>query len=199
MLLSESLKNKNPLLDLSGADSKVLDTAYKDLINYLKVHWNLVGEKGANYKLVDKLHDYFHENPGELEEFIDVWTGLWIKKWGERVKLLLGEDESKRWSRKSRIISKAEPLWVKMKNREEAKDIVIETLIKNGEICGTSILAENLLKMELGLTCGKSFPNDHERLLNVLNNALRRAREISKSKGPLIFVKINKKFFQQLG
>jgi len=62
MLLSESLKNRNPLLDLSGTDSKVLDTAYQDFVNYLKVHWNLVGEKGADYKLVDKLHDYFHEN-----------------------------------------------------------------------------------------------------------------------------------------
>jgi len=199
-LLSESLKSRNPLLDLRGTDSKVLHTAYQDFINYLKVHWNLVGEKGAKYKLVDRLNDYFHEKPDELEEFIDVWTGLWMKKWNERVKLLIGENSSKRWSRTSRLLAKAEPLWIKLKNREEAKEIVIETLIKNGEICGTSILAENLLKMELGLSANKkSFSNERERLLNIVNNALRRAREISKSKGPLIFVKLNKKFFQQLG
>jgi len=89
---------------------------------------------------------------------------------------------------------------MKLKNREEAKEIVVKTLVRNGEICGTSILAENLLKMELGsIPCRKPFPNDRETVLNVLNNALRKARELSKSRGPLIFVKLNKKFFRQLG
>lgn len=197
LLLSRSLKNKRPLLDLYGTDSRVLRIAHQDFINYLKVHWGLVGEKGAEYKLVDKLHDYFHEKPDELERFINVWTGLWIKKWSERVRLLIGKDDRKRWSKMNRALRKAEPLWVKFKNRKEAKDVVIETLVKNGEICGTSILAENLLKMELSsLANKKTGLNERERLLNVVNNALRRAREISRSKGPLIFVRLNKRFFQ---
>ncbi|MGC9346468.1 MAG: hypothetical protein ACP5ER_06750, partial [Candidatus Bathyarchaeales archaeon] len=63
------------------------------------------------------------------------------------------------------------------------------------EICGTSILAENLLKMELG---GKrrKYSNEKECALNVVNNALRKARGLARSKGPLIFVKIDKGYYQ---
>ena len=44
----------------------------------------------------------------------------------------------------------AEPLWRKIEHKQELQEVVVSTLIKNGEICGTEILAENLLKMELG-------------------------------------------------
>jgi hypothetical protein len=44
----------------------------------------------------------------------------------------------------------AEPLWRKIERKQELQEVVVSTLIKNGEVCGTEILAENLLKMELG-------------------------------------------------
>ena len=45
LLLLESLKRKNPLLDLEGMDRKVLQIAYEDLLNYLKTVWNISGFK----------------------------------------------------------------------------------------------------------------------------------------------------------
>jgi hypothetical protein len=75
------------------------------------------------------------------------------------------------------------------------EDIVTSTLIKNGEICGTSILAENLLKMELGSE-KKTYTNDKEQVVNAVNNALTKARELTQSKGPLIFVKVDKGYYQ---
>jgi hypothetical protein len=74
-------------------------------------------------------------------------------------------------------------------------DVVVLTLVKNGEICGTTILAENLLKMELGEEKREYF-NDEEEILNVVNDALRKARELTQSKGPLIFVKVDKGYYQ---
>ena len=193
-LLSEKLKERNPLIDLFGSDRKVLQIACEDLTNYLKVHWNLVGKEANECELVDMLEKLFNEDPNELEEFLDVWTGIWFKKWKERVKLLIGNENSYRWNKVTKILNNAEPLWRKLSNRQEMQEVLTSTLIRNGEICGTSILAENLLKMELGEK-KKKYLNEEEHVVNVVNNALRKARELARSKGPLIFVKIDKGYY----
>jgi len=194
VLLSEKLKNKNPMLDIFGADRKVLQIACQDLTNYLKVHWNLVGKEANECELADKLEEFYQNEPKELEEFLELWTGIWLKKWGERVKLLIGEEDSKRWDKMTKILKNAEPLWRRLVNRREMQEVVISTLIKNGEICGTSILAENLLKMELGEN-KKKYTTEEEHVLNIVNNTLRKARELTRSKGPLIFVRIDKGYY----
>ena len=195
ILLSEKLKEKNPLLDVFGSDRKVLQIACNDLTNYLKVHWQLIGREENEYELADKIEEFYKENPKEMEEFLEVWTGMWLKKWNERVKLLIGNQEARRWNKVTKVLNKAQPLWRKLRNRHEMQEIVASTLIKNGEICGTSILAENLLKMELGGSKEK-YSNDEELVLNVVNSTLRKARELSQSRGPLIFVKIDKGYYE---
>jgi len=194
-LLSEKLKDLNPTLDVFGSDRKVLQIACQDLTNYLKVHWNLVGKEANECELAERLEKLFNENPSELEEFLGIWTGIWFKKWKERVKLLIGNENSNKWNRVTKILSNAEPLWRKLSNRQEMQEVVTFTLIKNGEICGTSILAENLLKMELGEKSRVRLDGE-EQVVNVVNNALRRARELARSKGPLIYVKIDKGYYQ---
>ncbi|MEM2953614.1 MAG: hypothetical protein QXU21_04990 [Candidatus Bathyarchaeia archaeon] len=194
MLLSEKLKNKNPMLDILGSDRKILHIACQDLTNYLRVHWNIIGKEASEYELTEKLEEFYQKEQKELEEFIDLWTGIWLKKWNERVKLLIGDEDSKKWNRITKIINNAEPIWRKLPNRRELQEVVISTLIKNGEICGTLILSENLLKMELG-EHRRKYANTKEQTLNVLNNTLRKARELARSKGPLIFVKIDKGYY----
>jgi len=195
ILLSEKLKDKNPLLNILGSDRKVLQIACQDLTNYLKVHWDLVGKEANECEVVEKLEKFFNESPNELSEFLEVWTGIWLRKWKERVKLLIGNENSKRWNRVTKILNNAEPMWGTLSNRQEMEDLIASTLIKNGEICGTSILAENLLKMELGEE-KEEYSNDEEQVLNVVNNTLRKARELTQSSGPLIFVKVDKAYYQ---
>ena len=194
-LMSEKFLEKNPLIDVLSADHKVLQIACQDLTNYLKIHWDLVGRDANSCEVVERLEKIFEEDPQELEEFLSVWTGIWLKKWEERVKLLIGNENSKRWNNVTRILKNAEPIWSSLSNRREMEDVVISTLIKNGEICGTSILAENLLKMELG-DDKKQYADDKEQIINVVNNALRKTRELIQSKGPLIFVKVDKGYYE---
>jgi hypothetical protein len=196
LLLSQCLKDHNPLLDLQGSDRRVLQIACEDLVNFLKVHWELVGQQDGDYDFIDKVHKYFEENSEEFSQFVSIWAGLWIKKWNERVKLLIGSDATPRWSKVNKQLRNAEPLWRQIKRRGEMKDILVESLVKNGEICGTSIMAENLLKLELGAHEEKQhWTSEQERLLNLVNVTLRKARQLSYSKGPLIFVRIDKKYF----
>jgi len=194
-LMSEKLKDRNPMLDILGSDRKVLQIACQDLTNYLKVHWNLIGKEANDCEIVEKLERIHSENPNELEEFLGIWTGIWFKKWKERVKLLIGNDNSNRWNKVTEILNKSEPLWRRLSNSREMQEIVTLTLIKNGEICSTSILAENLLKMELGEK-KREYLSEEEQVMNAVNNALRRARELTRSAGPLIYVKIDKGYYQ---
>jgi len=194
ILLSERLKEIDPTMNVFGSDRKVLQIACQDLTNYLKVHWNLVGKEANECELVDRLEKFFNENPNELEEFLGVWMGIWFKKWKERVKLLIGNENSNRWNKATKILSNAEPLWRKLSNRQEMQELVTSTLIKNGEICGTSILAENLLKMELGEK-SREYTSEEQQTMNLVNNTLRKARELTRSKGPLIYVKIDKGYY----
>jgi hypothetical protein len=195
ILLSEKLKDKNPMLDTLGSDRKVLQISCQDLTNYLKVHWELVGKEANDCDIVEKLERIFNETPTELSEFLDVWAGIWLRKWAERVKLLIGNENSKKWSRTTRILNNGEAMWGKLSKRQEMEEVIISTLVKNGEVCGTSILAENLLKMELGED-EKEYTSDEEQVVNVVNNTLRKARELAQSKGPLIFVKVDKGYYQ---
>ena len=195
MLLSDKLKERNPMLDVFGSDRKVLQIACQDFTNYLKVHWDLIGKEANECEIVERLEKIFNENPSELGEFLGVWTGMWLGKWKERVRLLIGDENSKRWNRVTRILENAESAWRRLSNRQEMQEVITNTLIKNAEICGTSILAENLLKMELGEE-KTNCRNEEERILNVLNATLSKARELAQSRGPLIFVKVDKGYYQ---
>ena len=197
IMLGEKLKDADPALDIMGSDRKVLQVACQDFTNYLKFHWNLIGKEANQCELVEKLEKLFKEDAAELEAFLTVWTGIWFKKWKERVKLLIGNQNANKWNKMSKTLADVEPMWRKIEQKQELQEVVVSTLIKNGEVCGTEILAENLLKMELGEKNLQDF-NDKERLFATLNNALRKAREMAQSRGPLIFVKIDKGYYNAL-
>ena len=194
VMLAEKLRDADPALNITGSDRKVLQVAGEDLTNYLKYHWNLIGNEASQCELVERLEHLFKENPTELEEFLTIWIGMWFKKWKERVKLLIGNQSANRWSRVSKTLSNAEPYWKNLEHKQELREIVAATLIKNGEICGTEILSDNLLKMELGEKRAQCL-SDREQVFFILNNALRKARDMAQSKGPLIFVKIDKGYY----
>jgi hypothetical protein len=194
MMIAEKLKDADPALDITGSDRKVLQVACEDLTNYLKYHWDLIAKEANQCEIVERLEQFFKENPAELEEFLAIWSGIWFKKWKERVKLLIGDQNANKWAKVSKNLSNAEPLWKQLENKQELREIVAATLIKNGEICGTEILSENLIKMELGEK-RVQYLRDRERICIVVNNALRRAREMAQSKGPLIFVKVDKGYY----
>lgn len=195
IILNEKLKEADPALDLMGSDRKVLQVAFQDFTNYLKFHWNLIGKEANNFELVEKMERFFKENPAEMEAYLTVWTGIWLKKWKERVKLLIGNQNTNKWSKVAKTLADSEPLWKKLERKQEIIELVVSTLIKNGEICGIEILSENLLKMELGERKNAVILNEKEHILAVLNSALHKAREMAQSKGPLIFVKIDKGYY----
>jgi len=194
IMIGEKLREADSALDILGSDRKVLQVACEDFTNYVKFHWELMGKETCQLELADKLEQIFKEDHVEFEEFVNVWIGVWFKKWKERVKLLIGEGNASKWSKVTKTINNAEPLWRTLEGKQEIRELIVTTLIKNGEICGTEILSENLLKMELGEK-RVQYLSDKERVIIAVNNALRKGRDMAQSKGPLIFVKIDKGYY----
>jgi hypothetical protein len=194
MILGEKLKESDPALDIMGSDRKVLQVACQDFTNYLKFHWNLIGKEANQCELVERIDKLQKEDTAELDAFLTLWASIWLKKWKERVKLLIGNQNASKWNKMSKTLQDAEPLWRRIEHKQELLEVVEATLIKNGEICGTEILSENLIKIDLGERNLKDA-NNQELIITTLNNALRRAREMAQSKGPLIFVKVDKGYY----
>lgn len=196
LLLSESLKKRKPQLDLGGADKKILCIAIEDLKNYLKVHWKLIGKETAESELRKKVHQYFHNRIEELEEFVDLWAGMWMRKWNERVKLVIGNEKHPRLKNVHEVSGESKFKWKRPKNWSEMEEMAIEALIRNGEICGTSALAGSLLKSENVQSAQRK--NHRNGLLVFVNNLFKRARQLSRSKGPLMFVRVDESFWNVL-
>jgi hypothetical protein len=196
LLLSESLRKRAPQLDLGGADRKILHIAIEDLNNYLKVHWKLIGNKTAQSELREKVDKYFRERIEELEELVDFWAGMWMKKWNERVKLVIGDEEHRHLKNIHDFSGESKSKWRRMRSWQEIEEMAIEALIRNGEVCGTSVMAERLLSSEFGQHGQQKF--DRDDLMVVVNNLFKRARQLSKSGGPLMFIRIDKRFWDVL-
>lgn len=193
LLLLESLRNRNLHLDLQGTDKRILRIASQDFMNYLKFHWKLTSQEITQPEFTERIRRYLDEKPEELKEFLNIWSGIWMKKWDERVRLVTETEESQRLRRNHKRLSQVEPIWRQLRNHSEIEDIIVEALIRNGEICGTSILAENLLKNELASRIKrKNSSNRFEDLLDITNKALTKVRHLSRSKGTTIFIIIRK-------
>jgi hypothetical protein len=194
-ILSKKIKDAEPTIDIMGRDRKVFHVASQDLTNYLKFISNTTNKDSDNADAVDQLHK---GDSAEIESFLTVWTGLWLKKWKERFNLLLGQNNQTEQSKTADPMAKVEFMWTRLACRYELTGIIVSELIKNAEICGTTIIAENIIKTELQRKQTDQNINNKEQTFAILSGALRRAREMAQRAGPLVFIKIDKSYYCQV-
>ncbi len=195
MLLSAKLKEAEPTLDLLGADRKVLKIAYQDFKNYekflsFKSDKTLESPESTQVKMQVPEKEYLEE----VGAFLSAWTNFWLKKWKQRFSLILGQTDVKQQNAPPEATAKAQTAWTKLTAREEMIEMIAFTLIKNSEVCGTSIIAGDILRSELlknpdlDVDCAKQ-------VLTLLNTALIRAHETSKRAGPFVGIKVDKNYY----
>lgn len=194
ILLAKKLLEAEPLLDLQGSDCKLFQVAYQDFANYLKFSWKPDGDDATGFDVATRIEQYLSMDSAEVETFIHVWAGMWLEKWKTRVRLFFGNDGKRELGQVAKTITDAEPLWGKLGCKNELIEMVVSTLIRHGEICGTQIFAQYILKLELSKMANMDVSNT-EQLFAVLNSALRRAHETAMQIGPLMYVKVDKAYF----
>jgi hypothetical protein len=196
VLLSRKLKEAEPTLDILGADRKVLQVACQDFASYLKFLSSASDKKTLSLEV--KLVGRFSKKPSaEVGAFVTVWIGMWLKKWKERFSLLIGQTIQKQTCSGNEAVAEANSFWAKLDCREELVEMVVSALIRNSEVCGTRIIAEDILKQEMRKMVNQDV-SDKQQLLTVLNNALYRAREVSQRIGPLVSIKVEKNYYSEV-
>ncbi len=187
LLIADKIEKLDPTLNVKGADRKMVQLACKDFSNYIKFD-----QKSAYKYSLTEIEKYSKNHLQELKSFLTIWTGKWMEKWQERVKLLVGNQSKEEFSEHCSTLAKSQPLWEKLNCKDELMDIVLSELINNGEICATTIIAEYIIKTNL---TDDYLELNSEKTINFLSKVIHRANEISKRNGPLMFVEINKTYY----
>lgn len=195
-MLSKKIREIAPTLDIEGADHKVFQTACEDLANYLRyMNWSGMDKETGILSKLDKIPLFHRKEKTELECFLTFWTHIWFEKWNKRVSLLIGNN-NKNVPKSCDKQAKVDALWANLECRDEMRTNVINTLIKHSEICGTRLIAENILKSIIAQKSEKDI-NDIAQLMSILTTALSNARKLSQTAGPLISIKIDKGYYCQ--
>lgn len=185
LLIMNELKRIEPSLNLQREDKRLLQICCADFRNY------------SDYLVNLTIGDYHVEEDKEMEkivEFIQMWVKGWWKKYKERVKVTIMK--SPRFE-----ASKTRQKGIKMMYKFTEKEIsdinkaVIQTLIKNGEVCCTEILADSIFKGVLGRYSEK-MEWTQEKKLNLMASIIREAKRMSYVHGPLVFIKPDKKYYE---
>ena len=187
-LIEEKIAIADLALDLQGSDQKMLRLACKDFNNYMKFQHN------SSYRIeLDQLEKISQKESLELEAFLTVWVARWLKKWQERVKLLIGKQKKNESSEDAKNLKNSEPICQTLEHKTELIEIAQSTLINKGEICASELLAEHVLKIELANNALDI--SDKGQAITFLCNLIHRVNEISKNNCPLLFVEVNKSYY----
>jgi hypothetical protein len=194
-LLAKKMQQAEPTLDIENADRKVYQIACQDLSSYFKVTLTQNGQLKDDCALDNKIQRMLKEDAAEVESFLTVWTSAWLKKWKQRVKLLVANQTQPQTNcvEAPKPTADVEAMWMSLQGKQEMIDMIVFSLVRNAEICGTKILAENIIKKELSEVTENV--NAKEQVLTLLSNALRAARQMTQGGGPLIYVKVDKKYY----
>jgi hypothetical protein len=192
--IAGKIVESDPALDIQGSDRKMLKIAHQDFINYAKFVFGPSGAKTNNREVAKKIARFLENDHAEVEAFVGIWAGLWLKKWRQRVKLVLDVQNKASPAETSKSKPTKQASLEELENEPEAIAMIVSALIRNAEICGTEIMAENLLKVELMMTKGLSLSKE-ERFFAVVTGALKYAHELVSCSSPMIFVKVDKSYF----
>jgi len=189
--LTEELRDKVPPEYFETAKGIALG----DLVNYLKNYWGLVGGENVHQELMSKIRFYSSHEPEETKQFISFWLRTWLKKWEKRVKIL-DEDQEMPFENGSANKNQRDEIWQSLSKKREMIDLVVQAMIKNGEVCATSLIAKNLIRAEIrryselyDLEGKEGVKKIEKNLLNIINRVLSKIRDLSSRDGPLIYLK----------
>jgi hypothetical protein len=189
-LLIEKLSEKLPGINLETTDHKMLMIAQQDFINYLKVSWGFVGDENCEVETTEALETFMSENFEEFKSGLEAWAGMWVSKWNKRTKLLINEKQNM-----PPTPEYVEDAWRNLPNRHHILELAVEALVENGEICGTMILAESLVKKELAKSKELTIKTRKDEL-DFAMRVVAEAKTLSHMIGPLILIKVDKTYYK---
>lgn len=202
MIVFDELQKCCDMMNLQGEDRKVYEFCmadFRDYVSYIEENFPKSGDaeplfaEDENFAIVRMLFGSQGimmanlEGTKEIIEFVHVWVQWWWRKYQERTKIVFNELPQKF---NSNIVVDFSQF-----TTDERYDIVratINALIKYGEICCPSILADALFKKTIQASQRKEWRiEDKVNLIAVLQ---RDARQMAYTHGTLLFIKPDKTY-----
>ena len=207
LLIMNELKKIEPSLDLLKFDKRILEICTIDFKNYVD-YLREVSVTKIPPTFADSVEVQIDIHTGEFKlvnlsdeleetsEFITVWTKWWWKKYKERVKLTITTSRQHVWEKAMELQKEGSKISWKLseKERKEIIKAMINTLIKNGEICCSKIIAESLFKITLTKRTIKEW--NQEAKINLMVALMKDVKRMSRTHGPLVFIKTDKKYYR---
>lgn len=185
--LAGELENEIPDLDIHGSEKRLLEFAYQDLETCLTEKFR----DTTSDNIEEILNDETRQD--EVKSFLKVWTKQWLDKWRERVTFCQKMPQFSLEHLKTK--KKAIKIFKKMKNGQELKELVVQKLINNGEVCMADLIAENMIIEEIAcrLRMNKGKAAADKVTLepwNILQEVLPRVKRLTERTTPLIHLKL---------
>ncbi len=178
------------------------DVATQDLINYLAVKYDFLYDPDYAYKSLVLASKLAEEKPLEFDSILSDWIEIWSLKWRQRVKLVMSDDPEN-IKAVQRLEDKVSPILNSLGDEAiTLRKFAIGSLIKSGEVCFTNLMSDMVLKeviykIAINQPADESVKFVRSNPVFVVNELVRRVREISQFKGNLIVVRVNPSFFQE--
>lgn len=183
-LLLNALDERCPEADFRGADKKVFEFLSQDVVNWLKFHWRLFGEE-SNVMAAEKIEEVLSTD--EFREVINTFVGMWLGRWNWRAKLVLNDKDVPKLKGTPQVTN-----WVTPEQKRDLIEAITNELIVHGEIAGTTVLAGEIL-----LRAQAQMGEKHD-VFALLSVSLRLTRAMASQTGPLIFVKVDKHYYNSV-
>ncbi|MEZ0346665.1 MAG: hypothetical protein ABWK01_08955 [Infirmifilum sp.] len=179
------------------------DIATQDFLNYIAVEKDILYDSDSSLRVLSYISNLMEEKPLDLDKILSEWLEVWIIKWKQRVKLVMGEDSQDAKAMKN-LEDKVTPIMNKLGDEVQAfRKFTIGSLIASREVCFTNLMADMVVKeilFKIASSQNIAEAQDFVRTnpVFILNEIVKRVKELSRFKGNLIVVKINPAFFQDV-
>jgi hypothetical protein len=186
-LLAEEIIGYLPQFEPYSSDYQMVVYACKDLKEWLK--WKLGVD--TLRQVDERIEGYLEKDLGTFRIFLNCWVSLWVAKWKERVDVLSTVPKSPPEVLKR--IRDARNVIRNIECRKELKQMVIQKLLSQGEVCMVGFIAEQLMTEEIaerGIWSGSAQEVAKISPLNILNGLSSRISELSMEKGPFVYLSI---------
>ncbi|MEM1514491.1 MAG: hypothetical protein QXH24_00315 [Candidatus Bathyarchaeia archaeon] len=191
-LLAKEFESFIPQFKPYTTDYQMVAYSSKDLETWLRVKMGIDDSR----EIYRKVEDILRENPNNFKTSLSFWASMWLRKWKERVRILLTKfeeprDHVERVKRARRILQEME--W-----RDELRSMVIKKLVEHVEICMTEFIADNLVIEEIARRLQRTDKDSVVALdpLSIYNAVSSRIIRLSRERGPLVYLNIKPGLFQ---
>ena len=186
-LLAEEILGYLPQFEPYSSDYQMVIYACRDLKEWMK--WKLGVD--TLREVNERIEKYLEEDIGAFKFLLNCWASLWVVKWKERVEVL--STAPKPPAEVLKRISDTRRLFQNLEYRKELKQLVVQKLLSQGEICMVGFIAEQLITEEIA-RCNMTLVSAQEIAkifpLDILNSLSSRISKLSMEKGPLVYLSI---------